>query len=164
MNWFTDAVQCAVCRLGSIYCAKLSLQVSVKSCLQAQLNDYLHDRDVHSRPVTRYAQFVFEQLLHALFHALGSNFSFLPAVYLQAKGGSFGLGAERELYKFQLGAHTAIPAIEEAIISMKPGGIRRLIVPVEIGYPDNDFNKKGPKPSTFSVRLLHNGMITLRWN
>ena len=31
------------------------------------------------------------------------------------------------------------------------GGIRRLIVPVELGYPDNDFNKKGPKPSTFSA-------------
>lgn len=30
------------------------------------------------------------------------------------------------------------------------GGIRRIIVPVELGYPDNDFNKAGPKPSTFS--------------
>lgn len=72
---------------------------------------------------------------------------------MQAKGGSFGLGADRELYKFKLGAHTAIPAIEEAVASMKPGGIRRLIVPVELGYPDNNFNKKGPKPSTFSVPL-----------
>ena len=30
------------------------------------------------------------------------------------------------------------------------GGIRRIIVPVELGYPDNDYNKAGPKPSTFS--------------
>lgn len=61
------------------------------------------------------------------------------------------MGADRELFNFKLGAHTAIPAIEEAVATMKPGGIRRLIVPVELGYPDNDFNKKGPKPSTFSV-------------
>ena len=73
---------------------------------------------------------------------------------VQAKGGSFGQGAERELYKFVLGQHTAIPAVEEAVASMKPGGIRRLIVPVELGYPDNDFRKKGPKPTTFSVSPL----------
>lgn len=30
------------------------------------------------------------------------------------------------------------------------GGIRRIIVPVELGYPDSDFNKLGPKPTTFS--------------
>ena len=77
-----------------------------------------------------------------------------PKIYLQAKGGSFGLGADRELFNFKLGAHTAIPAIEEAVATMKPGGIRRLIVPVELGYPDNDFNKKGPKPSTFSVSCM----------
>lgn len=51
---------------------------------------------------------------------------------------------------------------------MKPGGIRRLIVPVELGYPDNDFNKKGPKPSTFSVRLnlahYSNGDSTFLYN
>lgn len=33
---------------------------------------------------------------------------------------------------------------------MKPGGVRRIIVPVELGYPDNDYNKLGPKPTTFS--------------
>ena len=48
----------------------------------------------------------------------------------QAKGGSFGQGADRELFRFTLGDQTAIPAIEEAVITMKPGGIRRLIVPV----------------------------------
>lgn len=30
------------------------------------------------------------------------------------------------------------------------GGIRRIVVPVELGYPDNDYRKQGPKPSTFS--------------
>ena len=77
----------------------------------------------------------------------------------QAKGGSFGQGAERELYKFTINGKEAIPAVEEAVLGMKPGGIRRLIVPVELGYPDNDFKKKGPKPTTFSVsrHIYHPG-------
>ena len=33
---------------------------------------------------------------------------------------------------------------------MKVGGIRRLIVPTEIGYPENNWKKKDPKPSTFA--------------
>ena len=49
-----------------------------------------------------------------------------------------------------LSATQVIPAFEEAILGMKPGGIRRLIVPTNIGYPDNDWRKKGPKPSTFA--------------
>lgn len=57
----------------------------------------------------------------------------------------------------------AIPAFEEAVTSMKQGGIRRIVVPVELGYPDNDFNKRGPKPSSFSVSLhlihLHNASL-----
>ena len=36
---------------------------------------------------------------------------------------------------------------------MKPGGIRRIVVPLELGYPNNDFSKTGPKPTTFSVSL-----------
>ena len=33
------------------------------------------------------------------------------------------------------------------------GGIRRIIVPVELGYPNNDMNALGPRPLTFSVRV-----------
>ena len=36
---------------------------------------------------------------------------------------------------------------------MKEGGIRRIVVPVELGYPDFDMNKLGPSPTTFSVSL-----------
>lgn len=48
---------------------------------------------------------------------------------------------------------------------MKEGGIRRIIVPVELGYPDNDFKKAGPSPTTFSGKralgfvLQNQGMI-----
>lgn len=48
---------------------------------------------------------------------------------------------------------------------IKVGGIRRLIVPVELGYPNNDFNALGPKPNTFSVgleRIIKRSDILLR--
>ena len=37
---------------------------------------------------------------------------------------------------------------------MKVGGVRRLIVPVELGYPGQppDFTKLGPTPGNFSVQ------------
>jgi len=47
--------------------------------------------------------------------------------------------------------YQVIPAFDEAVASMKLGGIRRIIVPTDIGYPDNDWKKKDPKPSTFAV-------------
>mmetsp|Transcript_2615 Transcript_2615/g.4300 ORF Transcript_2615/g.4300 Transcript_2615/m.4300 type:complete len:85 (+) Transcript_2615:872-1126(+) len=46
--------------------------------------------------------------------------------------------------------YQVIPAFDEAVASMKLGGIRRIIVPTDIGYPDNDWKKKDPKPSTFA--------------
>jgi FKBP-type peptidyl-prolyl cis-trans isomerase len=47
-----------------------------------------------------------------------------------------------------------IPGFEEAVSTMKEGGIRRVVVPLELGYPENDMYKKGPTPTTFSVSLL----------
>ncbi|GAB5366025.1 hypothetical protein AAMO2058_001108900 [Amorphochlora amoebiformis] len=82
----------------------------------------------------------------------------------KAKGGDF-TGDEKELYRLILGENKVIPAFEEALQGMKEGGIRRIIVPVELGYPDNDMRKKGPKPTTFSGKralgfvLENQGMI-----
>ncbi|KAL1565375.1 Peptidyl-prolyl cis-trans isomerase fkbp19, chloroplastic [Salvia divinorum] len=67
----------------------------------------------------------------------------------KTKGGSF-VGDDKELYKFRLGSQEVIPAFEEAVSGMALGGIRRIVVPPELGYPENDFNKKGPRPTTFS--------------
>ena len=46
-----------------------------------------------------------------------------------------------------------IPAFEEAMVGMRVGGVRRLIVPQELGYPGQppDFTKQGPTPGNFSV-------------
>ena len=45
-----------------------------------------------------------------------------------------------------LKAH-CIPA---SCCGLQVGGIRRIIVPVELGYPGSDYNTAGPKPATFS--------------
>ncbi|KAJ8562820.1 hypothetical protein K7X08_031272 [Anisodus acutangulus] len=67
----------------------------------------------------------------------------------KTKGGSFE-GGDKDFFKFRVGSQEVIPAFEEAITGMALGGIRRIIVPPELGYPDNDYNKKGPRPTTFS--------------
>ncbi|VVB14371.1 unnamed protein product [Arabis nemorensis] len=67
----------------------------------------------------------------------------------RTKGGSFE-GDEKSFFKFTLGSHEVIPAFEEAVSGMAIGGIRRIVVPPEIGYPENDYNKSGPRPTTFS--------------
>ncbi|KAG0615407.1 hypothetical protein M758_5G038600 [Ceratodon purpureus] len=67
----------------------------------------------------------------------------------KAKGGSFE-GDDKVFFKFRLGNSEVIPAFEEAVATMKVGGVRRIIVPPELGYPNNDYNQKGPRPATFS--------------
>ncbi|KAL6186238.1 hypothetical protein ACLB2K_042359 [Fragaria x ananassa] len=67
----------------------------------------------------------------------------------KTKGGSFE-GDDKAFFKFRVGSQEVIPAFEEAITGMSLGGVRRIIVPPELGYPDNDYNKSGPKPTTFS--------------
>ncbi|GKA79933.1 peptidyl-prolyl cis-trans isomerase FKBP19, chloroplastic [Tanacetum coccineum] len=67
----------------------------------------------------------------------------------KTKGGSFE-GDNKSFYRFRLGSHEVIPAFEEAVAGMSLGGIRRIIVPPDLGYPENDYNKSGPKPTTFS--------------
>ncbi|XP_010453412.1 PREDICTED: peptidyl-prolyl cis-trans isomerase FKBP19, chloroplastic [Camelina sativa] len=67
----------------------------------------------------------------------------------KTKGGSFE-GDDKEFFKFTLGSNEVIPAFEEAVSGMALGGVRRIIVPPELGYPDNDYNKSGPRPMTFS--------------
>ncbi|KAF3661015.1 Peptidyl-prolyl cis-trans isomerase FKBP19, chloroplastic [Capsicum annuum] len=67
----------------------------------------------------------------------------------KTKGGSFE-GDDKDFFKFRVGSQEVIPAFEEAITGMALGGIRRIIVPPELGYPDYDYNKKGPRPTTFS--------------
>ncbi|XP_063939524.1 peptidyl-prolyl cis-trans isomerase FKBP19, chloroplastic isoform X2 [Daucus carota subsp. sativus] len=66
------------------------------------------------------------------------------------KKGDMVVGDDKAFYRFKLGSREVIPAFEEAVSGMSLGGIRRIIVPPELGYPENDYNKSGPRPTTFS--------------
>ncbi|CAJ1842681.1 unnamed protein product [Sphenostylis stenocarpa] len=67
----------------------------------------------------------------------------------KTKGGSFE-GDDKDFFRFKIGYNEVIPAFEEAVSGMALGGIRRIIVPPELGYPENDFSKGAPRPTTFS--------------
>jgi len=68
----------------------------------------------------------------------------------KVKGGAF--ENDKDFFRWIQGKHTVIPALEEGVRGMKAGGIRQLIIPPEIGYPDWDprHDKVGPRPTTFS--------------
>ncbi|KAL6747992.1 hypothetical protein V8C86DRAFT_1212147 [Haematococcus lacustris] len=80
------------------------------------------------------------------------------------KGSSF-TGENKDYFRFVVGSNTVIPAFEEAVQSMKPGGVRRIVVPVELSYPAKDWRSLGPRPSTFAgdraldFVLANQGMI-----
>lgn len=67
------------------------------------------------------------------------------------RGGSF-TGDEKDFMRFTVGDPKVIPAFNEALEGMKTGGIRRILVPPEIGYPEPDKGFKGyrPEPGSFS--------------
>jgi FKBP-type peptidyl-prolyl cis-trans isomerase len=55
----------------------------------------------------------------------------------------------------QLGSGKVIPALEEMLLGMAEGGVRQIVVPPQIGYPDDDpsHERVGPKPTTFSGQV-----------
>ena len=81
------------------------------------------------------------------------------------KGGAF--DADQDYFRFVIGKGTAIPGLEEGLTGMRAGGIRQIIVPPELGYPESDrsHDRVGPKPATFSGQraldfvLFNQGMI-----
>jgi hypothetical protein len=74
---------------------------------------------------------------------------------MQPKGSSFE-GNDKGYLKLKLGESKIIPAVDEALRGMKTGGVRRLIIPEQLGYPEGDYKNWEPSPGTFSVRsVLH---------
>lgn len=67
----------------------------------------------------------------------------------KAKGGSF-TGDEKEFFRFTVGDDKVIPAFNEALQGMHVGGIRRIIVPPEIGYPETGYSGCYPEPGSFA--------------
>ena len=61
-------------------------------------------------------------------------------------------GLDDEFLRFELGRGVVIPGIEQGVVGMAEGGVRQLVVPPSVGYPESDpgHTKVGPRPSTFS--------------
>ena len=84
---------------------------------------------------------------------------------LRAKGGAF--ENDKDYFRFILGDGAVIPAFEEMVAGMKPGGYRRIVVsPGPLSYQGQGWQSSlGPGPSTFSGRraldfvLGNQGMI-----
>jgi hypothetical protein len=82
----------------------------------------------------------------------------------EAKGGPQGGAFDKDLdfSRTVIGSGTIVPGLEMALKSMKPGGVRQVIVPYgDMSYPPNDLehNKVGPKPTTFSGQRALNFVL-----
>jgi len=79
----------------------------------------------------------------------------------EAKGGPQGGAFDKDVQYFRttLGSKNLVPGLECALRTMKPGGIRQVIVPYgPLSYPpeDKEHESVGPKPTTFSgMRALN---------
>lgn len=70
----------------------------------------------------------------------------------KSKGGAF-TGETKDFFRFKADDADVIGAFREAIVGMKVGGIRRIIVPPnneQLGYPDRNWRSKKPQPNNFS--------------
>ena len=69
----------------------------------------------------------------------------------KSKGGSF-TGDDKDYLRVKVGDPRLIPGFNEALLGMKVGGVRRVIVPASQGYPNQKAGFKGflPAPGTFS--------------
>ena len=59
---------------------------------------------------------------------------------------------DKELYRATIGTNTIVPGVEEALLGMRVGGIRQVVVPISLSYPPDDASTKrvGPRPTSFS--------------
>uniref|UniRef100_A0A7S4HDP8 peptidylprolyl isomerase n=1 Tax=Prymnesium polylepis TaxID=72548 RepID=A0A7S4HDP8_9EUKA len=66
-----------------------------------------------------------------------------------------------EFLRFELGSGVMIPALEQGVVGMQEGGVRQLVVPPALGYPEDDpsHERVGPKPTTFSGQRALNFVL-----
>ena len=82
----------------------------------------------------------------------------------EAKGGPKGGAFDKDLDfdRTVIGSHDVVAGVEQALMSMKPGGVRQVIVPYgTLSYPESDKEHVvvGPKPSTFSGQRALNFVL-----
>lgn len=82
----------------------------------------------------------------------------------EAKGGPQGGAFDKDVdyARTKIGSNTIVPGLEAALLTMKPGGIRQVIVPYgKLSYPPSDLEHKlvGPAPSSFSGQRALNFVL-----
>ena len=82
----------------------------------------------------------------------------------EAKGGPTGGAFDKDLDYFRtvIGSGTVVPGLEQSLMTMKPGGVRQVIVPYgPLSYPPDDLEhtRVGPKPTTFSGQRALNFVL-----
>ena len=56
------------------------------------------------------------------------------------------------LISTQVGSGTALPGLEEAVLGMKKGGVRRIVVPTRLSYTQPLKSSPGPVPDDYGAR------------
>jgi FKBP-type peptidyl-prolyl cis-trans isomerase len=82
----------------------------------------------------------------------------------EAKGGPQGGAFDKDLdyQRTVVGSGNVVKGVECALRSMKPGGVRQVVVPYgPLSYPPDDLehNRVGPKPTTFSGQRALNFVL-----
>ena len=86
------------------------------------------------------------------------------STFLITKRGPQGGAFDKDIDYFRtvVGSNTIVPALEKAMLTMKPGGIRQVLVPYgPDSYPADDLEhtRVGPKPTTFSGQRALNFVL-----
>lgn len=82
----------------------------------------------------------------------------------EAKGGPQGGAFDKDVdfSRTVIGSGTIVSGLEKALMTMKPGGVRQVIIPYgPLSYPPQDLEHKlvGPAPSTFSGQRALNFVL-----
>jgi hypothetical protein len=91
---------------------------------------------------------------------VSDQFLLCGTIYRGPKGGAF--DKDLDFFRTVLGSGQVVKGLECAMTTMKPGGIRQVLVPFgSLGYPADDaaHDRVGPKPTTFSGQRALNFVL-----
>lgn len=87
--------------------------------------------------------------------------SYNAYVYSGPQGGAF--DKDIDYARTVVGSNQVVKGLECALVGMKPGGVRQVVVPYDgdLSYPkgDSSHDKVGPKPTTFSGQRALNFVL-----
>ena len=63
-----------------------------------------------------------------------------------------GMSSPNDPFLFTVGSGAALPGLEEAVLGMKKGGVRRIVVPTRLSYTQPLKSSPGPVPDDYGAR------------